>query len=58
MYLCRTLTDTSTTKVGNYFGGKDHTTVLHACEKIAKKREDDSHFNQKLSELIDRIRHI
>ena len=58
MYLCRTLTDTSTTKIGDVFGGKDHTTVLHACEKIAKKRDEDSHFNQKLGELVDRIRHI
>ena len=58
MYLCRTLTDTSTTKIGDVFGGKDHTTVLHACEKIAKKKDGDSHFNQKLGELVDRIRHI
>ncbi len=58
MYLCRTLTDTSTTKIGEYFGGKDHSTVLHSCEKIAKKREGDSHFNQKLNELIDRIHHM
>ena len=58
MYLCCTLTDTSTTKIGEYFGGKDHSTVLHARDKIAKKREQDSHFNQKLGELIDRIRQM
>jgi chromosomal replication initiator protein len=34
MYLCRDLTDQSLPKVGDDFGGRDHTTVLHACDKI------------------------
>ncbi len=58
MYLCCTMTETSTTKIGEYFGGKDHSTVMHARDKIAKKREQDSHFNQKIGELIDRIRQM
>ena len=34
MYICRTMTDLSLPKIGDYFGNRDHTTVLHACEKI------------------------
>ena len=34
MYLCRELTDMSLPKIGDAFGGRDHTTVIHACDKI------------------------
>ena len=37
MYLCRELTDTSLPQIGNFFGGRDHTTVLHAYDKSARK---------------------
>ena len=37
MYLCRELTDLSLPKIGESFGGRDHTTVLHACDKIGKQ---------------------
>lgn len=36
MYLCRDMTDLSLPKIGACFGGRDHSTVLHACEKISK----------------------
>ena len=36
MYLCRKLTDMSLPKIGEEFGGRDHTTVIHAYEKISK----------------------
>lgn len=36
MYLCREMTTLSLPKIGEVFGGRDHTTVLHGCEKIAK----------------------
>ena len=42
MYLCRELTDTSLPQIGNFFGGRDHTTVLHAYDKIAKEREENA----------------
>jgi chromosomal replication initiator protein len=34
MYLARQLTDLSLGQIGHYFGGRDHSTVLHACRKI------------------------
>lgn len=41
MYLVRELTSHSFPEIGEYFGGKDHTTVLHSCNKIAKERDQD-----------------
>jgi chromosomal replication initiator protein len=37
MYLCREMTDNSLPKIGGFFGGRDHTTVLHAHDKITKE---------------------
>lgn len=55
MYLCRELTDTSLPQIGNFFGGRDHTTVLHACDKITKEKESDRKLTTILNELIERI---
>jgi chromosomal replication initiator protein len=41
MFLCRELTDASLPEIGRDFGGKDHSTVLHACSKIAGLEEMD-----------------
>lgn len=41
MFLCRELTDASLLEIGRCFGGRDHTTVLHACAKIARLEEED-----------------
>ncbi len=41
MFLVRELTHYSLPEIGEYFGGKDHTTVLHACNKITKEKEKD-----------------
>jgi len=41
MYLCREMTDLSLPKIGDLFGGRDHTTVIHACDKIANDMESD-----------------
>ena len=37
MYLCREMADFSYPRIGEFFGGRDHTTVIHAYEKIRKK---------------------
>ena len=49
MYLSRELTDASYPKIGSEFGGKDHTTVLHAYEKITKLIEVDSQTKREIN---------
>jgi chromosomal replication initiator protein len=41
MFLCRELTDASLPEIGRHFGGRDHSTVLHSCAKIAHMEETD-----------------
>jgi chromosomal replication initiator protein len=55
MYLIRQHTDLSLPKVGEVFGGKDHTTVLYSCDKIAQLRNTDPTLAQTLRQLSDRI---
>lgn len=56
MYLCRKLTETSLPKIGMTFGGRDHTTVIHAFEKIQKLRETDMPFDKQMQQLEENIR--
>lgn len=51
MYLAKELTQKSLPEIGELFGGRDHTTVLHACRKIAGDRAKDSELNQQLHVL-------
>ncbi|MNW62009.1 Chromosomal replication initiator protein DnaA [compost metagenome] len=56
MYLCRELTDLSLPKIGQQFGGRDHTTVMHANRKITEQMaERRSTYNQ-VTELTSRIK--
>lgn len=55
MYLMRQHTDLSLPKIGEEFGGKDHTTVMYSCDKIAQLRTSDPGIAQTLRQLSDRI---
>jgi chromosomal replication initiator protein len=55
MYLCRELTDLSLPKIGNEFGGRDHTTVIHAHEKISFELKEDFSLQQTITHLIKEI---
>jgi chromosomal replication initiator protein len=52
MYLSRELTDLSLPKIGEEFGGRDHTTVIHAHDKIAKDIENNEDFKEKVNKII------
>lgn len=51
MYLCRELTDMSLPKIGQAFGGRDHTTVIHACDKIIEEFKTNSETKRAINEL-------
>lgn len=51
MYLCRELADMSYPRIGELFGGRDHTTVIHAYEKISNKSKEDSKLQKDLNTL-------
>lgn len=56
MYLARELTDLSLPQIGEEFGGRDHTTVLHAHNKVDKKYKDEIDFKTTIDKLIERIK--
>lgn len=51
MYLAREMTESSLPKIGAEFGGKDHTTVIHAHEKISQLMKTDSSMQQEVAEI-------
>ncbi len=55
MYLCREMTDASFPEIGRHFGGKDHTTIIHACKQITKALEADHTLRATLDSLKDQI---
>jgi chromosomal replication initiator protein len=55
MYLCRQLTHASLAEVGRAFGGKDHTTVLHAVEKVQTMLQEDPKFKKTVDTLTQEI---
>lgn len=56
MYLCRELTDLSLPQIGEVFGGRDHTTVMHAHDKINQMRKSDPFIEKSISEIITKIK--
>lgn len=55
MYLAKLLTPKSYPEIGRLFGGKDHTTVLHAARKITKQRAEDPELSETLGMLTRQI---
>lgn len=53
MYLCRELADLSYPRIGELFGGRDHTTVIHAFEKISKNKESNLSLKGEIQEITD-----
>ncbi|NLZ27983.1 MAG: chromosomal replication initiator protein DnaA [Firmicutes bacterium] len=56
MFLSRELTDLSLPKIGNDFGGKDHTTVLHACKKIKDMAFESAEIRELIEKMKDNIK--
>ncbi|MDN5767435.1 MAG: chromosomal replication initiator protein DnaA [Humibacillus sp.] len=56
MYLCREMTDLSLPKIGQLFGGRDHTTVMHANKKIRELMSEKRAIYNQVTELTNRIR--
>ena len=55
MYLCRTHTNASLPDIGAVFGGKDHSTVIHACAKVRELMAKDEKFRKQLNDLTSRL---
>ncbi|MBB5174784.1 chromosomal replication initiator protein DnaA [Texcoconibacillus texcoconensis] len=56
MYLSRELTESSLPKIGNEFGGRDHTTVIHAHEKISKMMAEDQDLQKQIQDLSEQLK--
>ncbi len=56
MYLSRQLSGTSYDKIGKYFGGRDHTTVLHACRKTESLIQSDNELRIAANEVADQLK--
>ena len=51
MFLCRNLLDASLSSVGMYFGGRDHTTVMHAIKTVEQKKIEKTKVNQTINQI-------
>ena len=56
MYLARELTNMSLPDIGRNFGGRDHTTVMHACKKVEKTQADDAQLKERLMQIRELIK--
>jgi chromosomal replication initiator protein len=55
MHLCRQLTDLPLVEIGQAFGGRDHTTVIHACDKVDSQIKSNRGVRRRIEQLRDRI---
>lgn len=56
MYLCREIVGSSLKDVGNFFGKRDHSTVMHACDKIHKELQQDGELKHTIMDLTKNIK--
>jgi chromosomal replication initiator protein len=56
MYIARDITEYSTTELGQSFGGRDHTTVMHSCQKIEERIRSDPTMDSTIQTLIRKIK--
>ena len=55
-YIAREITEYSFTEIGNELGGRDHSSIMHAYEKINERIQTDSSFKSKIKVMIDEIK--
>jgi len=58
MFLCREMTNSSSTDIGQVFGGKDHSSVLYAAEKIEKERKKDFALNNEIDLIKKQLKSL
>jgi chromosomal replication initiator protein len=58
MYLARQFTGHSLEEIGGYFGGRDHTTVLHANRLITRRRKEDAALRVRIDELEEALKRV
>jgi chromosomal replication initiator protein len=56
MYIARELTNGSLTEIGEAFGGKNHSTVIHAIERVREEMEKNGTFISQVENLVARIK--
>lgn len=56
MYMCREMLGLSTTAIGRSFGNRDHTTVMHGCDKVSDTMKTDFSFKRRIEELISMVK--
>lgn len=56
MYMCREMLGLSTTAIGRSFGNRDHTTVMHGCDKVSDTIKTDFSFKHRIEELISMVK--
>jgi len=55
MFLCRNILDNSLSSVGMYFGGRDHTTVMHSIKIIEKKKSDKKNIGENIAQITQEL---